>query len=161
MLYNRSTLVLGWVYVSLWPQTSVWNLCFWLASWTTLWSSKILKKKSFFYYEKGSLLQNTTLFKLHISFNLTKHHNHQEKKKHKTLKSFKSSLCVTNYFCDRNHNLMSLSRENKNTHMKPFNIVVILPTVAYLLGGMRKGGQTRQWNGTVLAYSQENNILIN
>lgn len=40
-----------------------------------------LKKKSFFYYEKGSLLQNTTLFKLHISFNLTKHHNHQEKKK--------------------------------------------------------------------------------
>lgn len=120
MLYNHSTLVLGWVYVSLWPQTSVWNLCFWLASWTTLWSTKI-KKKSFFYYKKGSLLQNTTLFKLHISFNLTKHHNHQEKKKkHKTLKSFKSSLCVTNYFCDRNHNLMSLSRENKNTHMKPF-----------------------------------------
>lgn len=39
------------------------------------------KKKSSLYYEKGSLLQNTTLFQLHISFNLTKHHNHQGKTK--------------------------------------------------------------------------------
>lgn len=44
-------------------------------------------------------------------------------------------------------------RIKKTQHIeKHFNVIVMLPTVAYLFGGMREGGLIWQWNGTVLAF---------
>ncbi len=69
------------------------------------------KNHVFYYGKRFTFLYKTQhIFQLHIFYNLTK--TSQSSKTSNII--LRSSLCVTKPFCDRNHDLMSLSREKTN-----------------------------------------------